>query len=71
MFVKYDISYHNNVVRFKLIQDLTDLDIKEHILGEQDKSLEEMVKAIEAKECGKLTRQTINVYPYSKGADCG
>ena len=56
-----DVSYQDNVVRFKLIQGLTDSDIKEHILSEQDKSLEETVKAIEAKECGKLARQTVGV----------
>ena len=56
-----DISYQDSVVRFKLIQGLTDSDIKEHILSEQDKSLEETVKAIEAKECGKLARQAVGV----------
>ena len=49
------------MVRFKLIQGLTDPEIKEHILSEEDKSLDETVKAIEAKESGKIARKTIGV----------
>ena len=33
------ISYQDSVVRFKLIQGLTDQEIKEHILNEEDKTL--------------------------------
>ena len=50
------VSYQDSVVRFKLIQGLTDSEIKEHILSEEDKSLDDTVKAIEAKESGKLAR---------------
>ena len=55
------ISYQDNVVRFKLIQGLTDQEIKEHILSEEDKSLDDTVKAIEAKESGKTARKAIGV----------
>ena len=55
------ISYQDNVVRFKLIQGLTDQEIKEHILSEEDKSLDDTVKAIEAKESGKVARKAVGV----------
>ena len=55
------ISYQDNVVRFKLIQGLTDQEIKEHILSEEDRSLDDTVKAIEAKESGKIARKTVGV----------
>ena len=55
------ISYQDNVVRFKLIQGLTDQEIKEHVLSEEDKSLEDTVKAIEAKESGKIARKAVGV----------
>ena len=55
------VSYQDSVVRFKLIQGLTDPEIKEHILSEEDKSLDDTVKAIEAKESGKIARKAIGV----------
>ena len=55
------MSYQDSVVRFKLIQGLNDPEIKEHILSEEDKSLDETVKAIEAKESGKIARKAIGV----------
>ena len=55
------MSYQDSVVRFKLIQGLTDPEIKEHILSEADKSLDDTVKAIEAKESGKIARKAIGV----------
>ena len=48
------ISYQDNIVRFKLIQGLIDQEIKEYILSEEDKPLDDTVKAIEAKESGKI-----------------
>ena len=55
------VSYQYSVVRFKLIQGLTDAEIKEHILSEEDKPLDETVRAIEAKESGKVARKAIGV----------
>ena len=40
---------------------MTDQEIKEHILSEEDKSLDDTVKAIEAKESGKIARKTVGV----------
>ena len=54
-----DISYSDSIVRFKLIAGLHDPEIKEDILSLEEKSLDETVKAIEAKESGKLARQTL------------
>ena len=56
-----DVSYADSVIRFKLIAGLYDTEIKEDILSAEDKSLDETVKAIEAKESGKLARKTVGV----------
>ena len=40
----------------KLIAGLYDTEVKEDILSAEDKPLDETVKAIEAKESGKLAR---------------
>ena len=55
------LPYQDNAVRFKLIQGLTDQEIKEHVLSEEDKSLEDTVKAIEAKKNGKIARKAVGV----------
>ena len=45
-------------IRFKLTTGLYDTEIKEDILSLEEKSLDETVKAIEAKESRKQARQT-------------
>ena len=54
-----DISYSDSIIRFKLVAGLADSEIKEDILSLDEKSLDETVKAIEAKVSGKLARQTL------------
>ena len=44
------VSYTDSLIKFKLESGLVDSKIKEDILGAGDKSLEDTVKAIEAKE---------------------
>ena len=56
-----DISYQDSVIHFKLIAGLSDNEIKEHILSEEDKTLDQTVKMIEAKECGKIARKTVGM----------
>ena len=56
-----ELSYQDNMIRFKLIAGLSDSEIKEHILSEEDKTLEQTVKMVEAKECGKLARKTVGM----------
>ena len=60
-----DVSYADSIIRFKLIAGLHDPEIKEDILSEADRTLEETVKAIEAKESGKLARITVGVFTAS------
>ena len=50
------VSYSDNLIKFKLVSGLLDSEIKEDILGGDDKSLEETVKAIEAKESAKQAK---------------
>ena len=47
------------MIRFKLIAGLYDSEIKEDILSSEDKTLDETVKCIEAKESGKIARKTV------------
>ena len=56
-----EVSYADSIIRFKLIAGLCDSEIKEDILSSEDKSLDDTVKAIEAKESGKLARKTVGV----------
>ena len=56
-----EVSYADSIIRFKLIAGLSDTEIKEDILSTEDKTLDETVKAIEAKESGKLARKTVGV----------
>ena len=42
-----------------MIAGLYDSEIKEDILSSEDKTLDETVKAIEAKESGKVVRQMV------------
>ena len=55
------MSYGDQVIRFKLIAGLQDIDIKEDILSTEDKSLEETVKMIENKESGRQAKKTVGV----------
>ena len=54
-----DISYADQMIRFKLISGLYDSEIKEDVLSCEEKSLEETVKFIEAKESGKIARKSV------------
>ena len=54
-----EVSYADSVIRFKLIAGLSDQEIKEDVLSVEDKTLDETVKAIEAKESGKVARKAI------------
>ena len=40
---------------------LNNQEIKEHILSEEDKSIDDTVKAIEAEESGKIARKAVGV----------
>ena len=48
-----NVSYSDSLIKFKHVSGLLDSEIKEGILRADDKSLEETVKAIEAKESAK------------------
>lgn len=52
-------SYADPILRYKLVAGLADGDIKEHVLGEADQTLEETIKMIEAKESGKRAKAAI------------
>ena len=54
-----DVSYADSIIRFKLIAGLNDLEIKEDILSSEEKTLDETVRAIEAKESGKIARRCV------------
>ena len=56
-----EVSYADSVIRFKLISGLSDQEIKEDILSVEDKTLDETVKAIEAKESGKVARKAVGI----------
>ena len=47
------VSYADSLIKFKLVSGLLDSDIKEDILGAEDKSLKDTIKATEAKESAK------------------
>ena len=49
------------MIRFKMIAGLYDAEIKEDILSSDDKTLDETVKQVEAKESGKIARKTVGV----------
>ena len=56
---KNKVSYSDSLVKFKLVSGLLDSEIKEDILGGDEKSLEETVKAIEAKESAKRAKSRL------------
>ena len=51
--------YVDSVIRFKLVSGLYDPEIKEDILSLEERTLDETVKTIEAKESGKVVRQMV------------
>ena len=51
--------YVDSVIRFKLVSGLYDPEIKEDILSLEERTLDETVKTIEAKESGKQARQMV------------
>ena len=51
--------FADKITRFKLVAGLADKDIKLDVLSMQDKSLEETVKYIEGKDCGKIAREKV------------
>ena len=53
------VSYSDSLVKFKLVSGLLDSKIKEDILGADEKSLEETVKAIEANESAKRAKSKL------------
>ena len=54
-------SFTEAITRFKLIAGLVDTEIKEDILSMSDMNLEEIVKAVEGKESGKVARLKVGV----------
>ena len=54
-----NLSYSNSLVKFKLVSGLIDSEIKEDLLGGDEKLLEETVKAIEAKESAKRAKKKL------------
>ena len=54
-------SFKEAITRFKLIAGLVDTEIKEDILSMSDMNLEEIVKAVEGKESGKVARLKVGV----------
>ena len=56
-----EVLYADSMIRFKMIAGLYDSEIKEDVLSSEDKTLDETVKAIEAKESWKIARKTVGV----------
>ena len=50
------VSYSDSLIKFKLMSYLLDSEIKKDILGDDDKSLEHTVRAIEAKDSAKRAK---------------
>ena len=53
------VSYADHLTRFKLVAGLVDEEIKEDVLGGEEKTLEETVKTVEAKESAKRAKVTL------------
>merc|ERR1712055_341122 len=54
-----EVSYADNITKFKLVSGLADSDIKEDALGLEVTTLEGIVKAIEVKESAKEANRTL------------
>ena len=59
------VSYADDLTKFKLFSGLVNSEIKEDILGADDKSLEDTVKAIEAEESAKRAKGKLGVATWS------
>ena len=55
-----EVSYADNVIKFKLVASLIDEEIKEDVLGTADLDLEATVKMIEGKEGAKKAKQSLS-----------
>ena len=53
------VSYADHITRFKLVAGLEDEEIKEDIFGTTDKTLEDIVKAVEAKASVKRAKVSL------------
>ena len=53
------VSYTENITLFKLVSGLVDEEIKEDILSRGEKSLDDTVKSIEAKESAKRAKSSL------------
>ena len=53
------VSYANNITRFKLVAGLVDEEIKEDVLSAGEKTLDETVKILEAKESAKKAKSSL------------
>ena len=55
-----EVSYADNVIKFKLVAGLVDEEIKEDVLGTTDLDLEATIKMIEGKEGAKKAKQSLS-----------
>ena len=55
-----EVSYTDNVTKFKLVAGLNDEEIKEDVLGAADLDLEATIKMIEGKEGAKKAKQSLS-----------
>ena len=53
------VSYADSITQFKLVAGLVDEEIKEDVLSAGDKTLEETVKIVEAKESAKRAKSSL------------
>ena len=54
-----EVSYADNVIKYKLVAGLVDEEIKEDVLGTTDLDLEATIKMIEGKEGAKKAKQSL------------
>ena len=60
MFVAKEVSYADNVIKFKLVAGLIDEEIKDDVLGTADLNFEATVKMIEGKEGARQAKQSLS-----------
>ena len=58
---KKKVSYADSLTKLKLVSGLVDIKLKEDTMGAEDKSLENTVKAIEAKQSAKCAKIKLGV----------
>ena len=56
----HEVSYADNVIKYKLVAGLVDEEIKEDVLGTTDLDLEATIKMIEGKEGAKKAKQSLS-----------